>query len=180
MQPCLYPFTSKLIDMPSTLPVAKQLILHSKLFINVLDGITDAQAEERINNQTNHLKWIAGHLTNIRYNISTMAGVPKNFPFADKYVDQTQPPPFNRKLNETIVYPTIEELKACWKEISPIFTNAITNLTEEQLAIQMPFNIPTGNSFFDALSFLGSHEAYHIGQMSTIRRFLGLSAMSYM
>ncbi len=166
--------------MPSILPVTKQLILHTKLFNNVLDGITDDEALQQINSHTNHLKWIAGHLTNIRFNITAMAGVQKAFPYHDLYVDMTQPPPHNRKLDASLPYPAMAELKALWSEISPIFTDAIANLSAEQLAMKMPFAVPTGDTFEGAISFIGSHEAYHIGQMSIIRRFVGQSAMSYM
>ncbi|HWB26004.1 MAG TPA: DinB family protein [Chitinophagaceae bacterium] len=165
--------------MSSTTAVNQQFMLHTKLFNNVLSGITDEQAEVQLTEHINHLRWIAGHLTNIRYNVSTMMGVQKPFPFHDLYVDMTQPPPHNRKLDTALQYPTLSELKTCWDEISPIFTGAISNLSAEQLAMPLPFRVPTGDTFFDALNFMGSHEAYHIGQMSIIRRHLGLDAMSY-
>jgi hypothetical protein len=169
----------KIKTMSSTLAANQQFTLHTKLFKNVLDGISNEQGSVRLAENINHLAWIAGHLTNIRYNVSAMMGVQRPFPFHDLYVDMTQPPPHNRKLDLTLQYPALNELKKCWDEISPIFTGAISNLTAEQLAMPLPFKVPTGDTFFDALSFMGSHEAYHIGQMSIIRRYIGLDAMSY-
>jgi len=39
--------------------LAAQFDLHTRLFNNVLDGITDAEAQERARDSVNHLTWPA-------------------------------------------------------------------------------------------------------------------------
>ena len=49
--------------------LAAQFDLHTRLFNNVLDGITDAETQERARDTVNHVKWLAGHLTSTRFSM---------------------------------------------------------------------------------------------------------------
>ena len=77
--------------MSSILVIAKQFALHNRLFNNVLEGIEDAQGDKRVTEQINHLQWIAGHLTNSRYNFAPMLGMSETFPYKEIYTDATKP-----------------------------------------------------------------------------------------
>jgi uncharacterized damage-inducible protein DinB len=170
---------SKSKNMSSIQPVIKQFELQTRLFINVLEGIEDVKGSKRINDHVNHLQWIAGHLTSSRYAIAAGFGIKASFPYKEQYYDPTEPPPYNRALSATVKYPSLTEIKKSWNELAAEFTGAISGLRDEQLASVTPFPVPTGNTFQDLLSFIASHESYHIGQMSIIRKSLGLDAMSY-
>ncbi|HEY2648620.1 MAG TPA: DinB family protein [Puia sp.] len=165
--------------MSSIQSIAKQFALQSRLFNNVLEGIEDIKGSKRLSDHVNHLQWIAGHLTNSRYALAPGLGIPGSFPFKDLYTDPTQPPPHNRALSESIRYPPLTEIIKSWNELAPAFTEKISGLPDEQLGTAIPFPVPTGKTFEDLLSFIASHESYHIGQMSLIRKYLGLDAMSY-
>ena len=153
--------------------------MQSRLFNNVLEGIEDIKGSERLSDHVNHLQWIAGHLTNSRYGIAPALGLKVSFPYGEQYTDPSEPPPHNRTISDTVKYPSLTEIKKSWNDLADDFTEKLSGLSEEHLASGIPFPVPTGKTFQDLLSFIASHESYHIGQMSIIRKYLGLSAMSY-
>jgi hypothetical protein len=163
----------------SILPVIKQFDLHSKLFNNVLAGMEGEAVSERLNEHVNHAQWIAGHLANSRYHLAPLLGLNMSFPYADSYTDRTQPPPYNRSIDSSVKYPSISEIKKSWNELAKPFTEKMEALTDTQLSAETPARVPTGKTLSDLLSFISSHESYHIGQLSIIRKYLGLEAMSY-
>ncbi len=165
--------------MSSIQPVIRQFDLQTRLFNNVLEGIEDIKGSDRLNDHVNHLQWIAGHLTNARYGVAQGLGIKTVFPYKEQYTDPTEPPPHNRPLSSSVKYPSLTEIKKSWNEQAAVFTETMAGLSDEQLASGIPFPVPTGKTFRDLLSFLASHESYHIGQMSIIRKYLGLDAMSY-
>ncbi|HWB27492.1 MAG TPA: DinB family protein [Chitinophagaceae bacterium] len=165
---------------PVIQPIAKQFALHTRLFNNVLEGVADEKGNQRLNQQVNHLQWIAGHLTNARYNQAPMLGLTAVFPYKDLYTDASKPPPNNRAIDESIAYPSLAEILGYWNSFAAPFTEAVANMGEEQLAGKLPFGIPIGdNTILGLMAFLASHESSHIGQMSIIRKYIGLDAMSY-
>lgn len=159
-------------------PIAKQFALHTRLFNNVLQGIADADAGIRISDNINHLQWIAGHLNASRYGIAGLLGLEASFKYMSIYADATQPPPGNRALDATITYPTLTDIMQCWNDFAPAFNHAVSNLPNQQLDEALPPGLPF-KTLIDLLSFVASHESYHIGQMSIIRRYLGLGPMQY-
>ena len=165
--------------MSSIQPVVKQFELQSRLFNNVLESIEDVKGSERLSDHVNHLQWIAGHLTNSRYGLAQGLGIQAGFPYKEQYTDPTEPPPHNRAINSSVKYPSLTEIKKSWNELAGQFSEKISGLSDVQLASGIPFPVPTGKTFRDLLSFIASHESYHIGQMSIIRKYLGLDAMSY-
>ncbi len=160
--------------------VAKQFALHTRLFNNVLEGIADEKGSERLSDEINHLQWIAGHLVYLRYSFGSSLGINANFEYTDLYCDTSKPPPNNMPLDPSVQYPPLGELKKLWNDQAPIFVAALDKIPEDNLTADLPFGTPIGDkSLLSFLSFLASHEAYHIGQMSIIRKYMGLSAMSY-
>jgi uncharacterized damage-inducible protein DinB len=159
--------------------ISKQYSLHTKLFNNVLEDIDNNKGSERLNDHVNHLQWIAGHLTNSRYSIAPIIGLKMPFPYWEIYTDLTAPPPHNRAVDTTIEYPSLTEIKKYWNSLSEPLIGKLSHLENGQLASASPFAVPTGKTILDLLSFIASHESYHIGQMSIIRKYLGKEAMSY-
>ncbi|ULT23166.1 hypothetical protein KUH03_28660 [Sphingobacterium sp. E70] len=60
--------------------------MHSQSFINVLDGITEEHARQRINGQTNHMVWMAGNFVNVRYGIAYILGLQEEDPYHDLFL----------------------------------------------------------------------------------------------
>ena len=166
--------------MSSITIIAEQFALHNRLFNNVLEGINDSDAGKRVTDEVNHLQWIAGHLTNARYNYSSMLGLNVKFLYTELYVDPTKPPPGNRPLDISLQYPSLRELSELWNANAAPFVEAVSKMSDEQAHVEMPFGTPINdNTMLGLFGFLSSHEIYHIGQMSLIRKYLGLEAMSY-
>jgi hypothetical protein len=160
--------------------LAKQFALHNKLFNNVLEGIGDTQGDKRVTQEINHLQWIAGHIANTRYNITGLIGLNVVFPYKELYSDPAAPPPGNRAIDSTLQYPSLGELLKSWNSLGPSFVEAVANLNEPRLSQELPFGTPIGDkTMLGFFGFLSSHEIYHIGQMSLVRKYLGLPAMSY-
>lgn len=180
---CCGCLTIKSYDMKENtsfiLPVVKQFDLHSRLFNNVLEGIEGDAVSERLNEHVNHAQWIAGHLANSRYHLAPLLGLKMNFPYEKSYTDRSQPPPHNRAIDPSVKYPSISEIKESWNELSKPFSEKMALLSIEQLTAESGARVPTGKTVSDLFSFIASHESYHIGQLSIIRKYLGLDAMSY-
>src|ERR1700689_3331271 len=166
--------------MSSIQILAKQFSLHSRLFNNVLEGIEDTNGNKRVTEEVNHLQWIAGHLANVRYNHAPMLGIKEIYPYKELYTDPTLPPPSNRPIDESIKYPSLSETLKNWNTLAPVFVERVVNLSKAQQSTELPFGTPIGDkTMLGLFGFLSSHEIYHIGQMSLIRKYLGFDSMSY-
>ena len=56
----------------------------------------------------------------------------------------------------------------------------MTQIPASVLASDSPVNVPFGDKTMKGfLAFLMHHEAYHIGQMGILRKYLGNEAMKY-
>jgi len=55
----------------------------------------------------------------------------------------------------------------------------LNGITEEQVEAKAPFSLPIGgDSMLSVYGFVAAHEAYHIGQMSMLRKQLGHPPMT--
>ena len=89
----------------STHTLATQFDLQTRLFNNVLDDISDAEADERIRDTVNHIKWLAGHLTSSRFGMGKIGGLEAEDPWADLFSH-------GHGLSEDADYPSIDAIKA--------------------------------------------------------------------
>jgi hypothetical protein len=159
--------------------VIKQYQLLTEWYLFALDGISDPDGSKAINDRTNSLEWLSGHLIVGRYRNMARLGVKMGPPKSlDKFVNQALPPPNAIAFDSKIKYPSLSECREEWKMYSLAFHEALKNVDEKMLKTEIPFNVPIGgNTVEDALTFVVEHEAYHIGQMSVIRKSLGYAAM---
>jgi hypothetical protein len=158
----------------ATASLKVQFDLHTRLFNNVLDSITEADANFRENDRINHIKWVAGHALNTR--LTSMAKIVGRQP------DETYAGWFARgvALDPNAKYPPIAEIAAKWKDAAPALSEGIAHIPEEVLSAPAPAKAPIADDTVRGfLSFVISHEAYHIGQLSLLRKLAGKDAMSY-
>jgi uncharacterized damage-inducible protein DinB len=151
-----------------------QFDLQTRLFNNVLSGISDEDSNDRPSDSANNMKWVAGHLLNTRASLLTQltGGTP----------DASYAGQFGRgvSFDPNATYPPIEEIAAKWKETAAAISNGLAHLPEEVLDSKAPTQGPVADeSFRGLLAFLISHESYHIGQLSILRKMVGKDAMSY-
>ena len=85
-------------------------------------------------------------------------------------------------MDEKLEYPTLDQLKKSFHEISPLVYNRLLAATDEELdkAFPMGMNI----EFFpeNVLNFVGmciGREDYLCGQIGLMRRILGYEGMKY-
>ncbi|HDZ14558.1 hypothetical protein LCGC14_0993220 [marine sediment metagenome] len=149
--------------------------MHSQNFKNVLEGITEEAALKRIDNNTNHVVWMVGNFINCRYWIGSMLGIEDKNPFDDLFKDA-------RALDESCSYPTLQELKKNFNDISPKVYQKLVNAIDGQLDEKFSFGM---NVFFvpeTILNMIGmciGREDYLLGQMGLMRKLLGLKGMGY-
>jgi len=162
--------------------IIKQYQLLTDWYLSVLDGIADQDGSRVINDITNSLEWLGGHLITGRYRSISRLGV-KIAPNKglDKFVNPAIPPPNAIAFDNKIKYPSLSECRVEWTSFSTSFHEALHAVSESVLKTEISFRVPTGgNTVEDALIFVALHEAYHIGQMSILRKSLGYSPMQLM
>ncbi|MFN0276658.1 MAG: DinB family protein [Chitinophagales bacterium] len=149
-----------------------QFNLQTRLFNNVTSNITDADAGKSMNENTNHIAWITGHIVSTRYMLANALGQNVQEPFPTFFEN-------GKGMDKTATYPSMQDLTKDWGFISEKVTTALAGLTDEATDTKMPQPVPTGDTLGDFIAFLAHHEAYTIGQLGIYRRFHGLDSMKY-
>lgn len=153
--------------------LATQAVLHTRLYLNCLDGMDDSTARWRAEGRTNSALFVAAHLVDSRAWTARLLGleIPEPFGGALRY---------GTSLDDLAELPDLEEVVDEWTAVSALLEGRLAALTPEELAAPATQRFPVGDaSVGGALAFLLHHEAYHIGQLSLLRRAVGLPAMAY-
>ena len=149
-----------------------QFNLQTKLFNNVTIGVEGKHAQYQMNDSSNHIAWLVGHLVSTRFMLAKVLGLPSEEPFPEFFGN-------GKGIDTNIIYPTIKELTENWNVVSDSIANALIGLNEEAIKQKMPRPVPLGDTLGDFMAFLMHHEAYTIGQVGLLRRAVGLPAMKY-
>lgn len=161
----------KSVSTAKTLKI--QFDLHTRLYNNALEGVLNIESDERLSDKVNHVKWLAGHLLATRMGMHSIGGFEKDTSF-DEFFSHGKP------ISNDLKYPSIEVIKEKWNVISPKISTGLDQLPESALEADAPFQLPVADpSFRGYLAFLIHHEAYHIGQIGILRKYLGHKAMKY-
>lgn len=149
-----------------------QFDLQTRLYHNVLDDISDAEAGERFG-EANPIIWIAGHLLSTRHSMSQVGGAPMEDPWRDLFGHGNG---YRADAN----YPTLDAIRAKWNTLSDHISAGLAHLPEAALGSDAPAQVPGSDGTLGGmLAFLMHHEAYHLGQLSLLRRLHGKEAMRY-
>jgi len=149
--------------------------MHSQSFFNALDGITEKAALERNNGKTNHVVWMVGNLVNCRYWYADLLGLTEKDPNQELFNE-------GKALDEKLNYPTLEELKKNFEDISPKVYKKLLETTDEQLSKPYEFGMNVSFVPENVLNMIGmciGREDYLLGQIGLMRKLLGLKGMSY-
>jgi len=160
--------------MNSSVPAFINVLnLNTRLYKNCLTGVDDVTAQQRPNDHTNNLAFLACHLVDARYYLSRLLGAEAQSPFHAQLAEVNS-------VDQMKDYPTVAELLRAWDPASRILHEMMFDLTEEDLAQESPRPFPIGDSSLrGAICFLLQHESFHIGQMALLRKFYGAGAMTY-
>lgn len=156
-------------------PMHAMLRLHTRLFLNCLDEVSDETARLRPNEDTSSMAYIALHMHDARHYLARFVGVEEPNPF-EQITASAQ------SIDEIEIYPSLAELRTAWLEITAAVDGGLQGLDAESLSqpppvMEHPFPFED-ESLLGSIGFLLHHEAYHIGQLALLRRIHRLPAMS--
>lgn len=145
--------------------------LHTTLFSNVIENISEADAHSRLNTKANHVAWLTGSLVQERYDLANALNIDGQQKAAALFED-------HKGVQDGLVYPSLTSFKDDWAVISPKLRAALLAVSQEKLNSVIP--MPGGEmTFFDWVFFIIHRESYCIGQIGLWRRLLGYDAMKY-
>lgn len=136
------------------------------------DGIPPDKATHQPVNTANHLLWILGHsAVTDDYFISTLAGQEAKCPenWGELFGMGSEP------VDDPSKYPALDEVKTVMAERREALVAWLGSLDDDALAEPLPEDLQGFAANRGALmATLAAHEAMHVGQLSVIRKSLGL------
>ncbi len=154
-----------------------QYDLHQRLFNNVLDGFSDKETNQRLNDDPciNHVKYLTGHLLNSQYGLAAMAGMDPDVKWNELFAVMGQ-----SEAKDNFPYPSIEEIKEEWNLMHSPLRSRLEKLTPEMLEAKPPalFDQVAASSG-ELWAFINHHIAYHIGQIGILRKGFSKTPMQY-
>jgi uncharacterized damage-inducible protein DinB len=140
-------------------------------FLNSLDGVSEEQAWRRTADNANSLGFVALHVADARYFFAKTAGLELPNPL-QQYTKGIH------TIDEMKEHPTLDQIRDAWNTLAAELHDYIAMVdVERELAHRFPSEDKTVGGF---LLFAIHHDAYHIGQLSMLRKTLGLSATKLM
>jgi uncharacterized damage-inducible protein DinB len=116
---------------------------------------------------SNHLMWIMGHLVVHRAHTLKTLGVDWENKWMPLFAQGTD------RLADT-AYPSIEEMRAAWEQVSAELAKALQQAAPDVLAEKAPKGPPSfDGKLGGTVAFLAFHDTYHVGQISYLRKWLG-------
>jgi uncharacterized damage-inducible protein DinB len=153
--------------------IAEMLRLNSRLFHNCLDGLTDEQARQRPSDACNSAVFVAAHLVESRHYILKVLGAERENPL-ERYTGGW------KSIEQITEWPALDAIRTAWTAVSAALGDRLAAITPAELdapiTTQMPLETRTT---LGMLTFLVQHDSYHVGQLSLLRKYSGLPAMSY-
>ena len=141
------------------------------LFVKALNGLRRDELLTRPGPRSNPLLWIAGHLAQSRCRLLRLLGVPREVPWESLFATGS-------KIGEPSQYPAIEEIQAVWRDVTEQLMYRLEAIGDDELSRQPPTGIATSDGTLrGAIALFAFHEAYHVGQMGYVRKWLGHSAL---
>jgi hypothetical protein len=145
--------------------------MHTTFFSNVIDGIADNDAHNRLDTKANHIAWLTGSLVQQRHELANELGIDRK-QAANEFFKN------NKGIQDGITYPSLADFKKDWESISPVLRDALVNVSDEMLDSIFKMEGMT-MPYFDLIAFITYREANCIGQIALYRRLLGYEAMKY-
>jgi len=145
--------------------------MHTDFYAKVLDGISEADAQNRLGTSANHIAWLAGSMLQERFELAGWFGTK---------MEQRHDELFRNRqgIKDGQEYPPLADFVADWKRITPILRDILVNLSAEKADSIFEME-GMKMTHFELLSFDVYREANIIGQLVLWRRLLGYAAMKY-
>jgi hypothetical protein len=135
------------------LPIQKLFSSNERVFKINFQDITHDESLLEMNN-CNSVNWIIGHMVYIRNTILSHLNLP---PLADEKMKEV----YGRGVIKPDMAKAmeLETLKKMYEDSQPYIMNGVIKVNDEAVLEQ--------------LTFMGFHEAYHLGQIGLLRKMLG-------
>lgn len=156
-------------------PMHAMLRLHTRLFLNCFDEVSDETARLRPNEDTSSMAYLGLHMHDARHYLARFIGAEQANPFG-------QITAAAKSIDEIEIYPSLAEMRTAWLEVTAALDSEFREIDADSLSqppaaveFEFPFEDKT---LLGGIGFLLHHEAYHIGQLALLRRIHRLPAMS--
>ena len=138
-----------------------------RLALKALNEAKPDDLYERPLDKANSFHWVFGHITASRYGLAQSLGLNESVSWEKLYE-------FGAEVQDFGAYPSIDELKAAFLDITKKLKVRFETLTERDLAGEPPCTIPgLEKSIAGLLAYLFMHESYHVGQLAYLQRLHG-------
>jgi uncharacterized damage-inducible protein DinB len=158
---------------PQVAPLSSLFDLNTDLLLNCLEGLSDGEAQRRLEAGGNSVTFLAAHLTDSRHFLVSRLGHPLPNPLARYLADV-------RSIEDITDWPTLDEIRYAWLAVSGHLRAVLRGMTAGELAEPDSHRFPVSDGTrLGMITFLVQHDSYHLGQIGFIRRQLGKTPMSY-
>lgn len=115
---------------------------------------------------SNHLLWLMGHLIVHRGMTLKAMGVDWDASWSSLFARGSE------RIGDA-EYPSTEEIQAAWAHVSEQLSAALSKPSAAVLTQETPKGFSFDGKVSGKVAFLAFHDAYHVGQISFLRKWLG-------
>jgi uncharacterized damage-inducible protein DinB len=151
-------------------PLAMMFKINEALISRAMDGVSDAQLWMRPSQHNNPILWLFGHLVRSRARLLSAIGEPFDTGWGEAFARGST-------VEDRADYPSRDQIAEMMRAVSPRLYSKLETLTDAELAQPAKGPVPSINTLADLATFLTMHESYHVGQLSYIRKGLGLPGL---
>jgi hypothetical protein len=146
--------------------------MYTTFFSRAIDGISDKDAQNRLNTKANHIAWLTGSLVEGRNELASILGSKQQQAAHELFKD-------HKGIQDALTYPSLQSFEQDWNKISPILKDILLTISDEKL--DSAFEMMPGQTFsiYELITFTTYREASCIGQIALWRRLLDYPAMKY-
>lgn len=154
-----------------TAMVIQQFHQQSRMWHAAVDDV-DAERWTRVPAEgVNPICFLATHLAGVRYYVAKYVELEVVNPLSEEVQ-------MARSASAISRWPSSDELVQAWRPVDAALEARIGELDAAWLDASMETRIPWGvRTRRDMIAFFAHHEAYHLGQMGSLRSMLGLPAL---
>ena len=152
-------------------PSVHQYGVSTSLFEMALEGLSEEELLQSVGDDSNPMIWLVGHLASARSSLLNLLGHKHEVPWGGLFAR-------GATVDNAGQYPPMDQMLAIWKETTAALIARFEALSDEQLSAESPRSFPVPDKTIrGAIGFMAYHEAYHVGQMAYLRKWLGKGAL---
>ena len=138
---------------PQLAPLAAMFELNTDLLLNCLDGLSDAEAQRRLEAGGKSVTFLASHLADSRHFLGARLGRPSPNPLA-RYLSDVQ------SIDDIREWPSLSEIRQAWLAVSEQLQSVLAELTPPELAEPNVHRFPGADTTrVGMIAFLLQHDS---------------------